>query len=282
MLVPQSKHLCKPVIPPVEHIGRVKGQDCERSGFPCDIQLQQMHLRWNSQPTGKWTQIQMLHYVKVRTHFSFLALFHFYYYYLLLLILPFYTPFLVPPPGVHSSSSHSSSPLPSRGCPPPCQTSLLPGSSSPSRVRCIFSHWGRTRKSSAEYDRGLRPARVCYLVGDSVPQFSLLLFFFNTVFLLILWQCPIWTQCILLIVTFCTSSLLLNSLLAPLPPCNFVVFCFYRLSSLPCAACTLACSAHDQGHSLKVPFLSENPSAVRSSGDIVPHLPWDLDKVDLR
>jgi hypothetical protein len=36
-----------------------------------------------------------------------------------------------------------------RGFPHPHQSSLLPGASSLSRVRCIFSHWGKTRKSSA-------------------------------------------------------------------------------------------------------------------------------------
>lgn len=37
-----------------------KSANMERSGFPCDIQSQQMYLRWNHQPTGKWTHIPLL------------------------------------------------------------------------------------------------------------------------------------------------------------------------------------------------------------------------------
>jgi hypothetical protein len=77
----------------------------------------------------------------------------------------FYNPVIFPLPVCPLSSPHSKPPPPSsypnsfskRMSLPPLpshQTSPLPGASSLSRVRCIFSHWGQTRESSAVYVSG--------------------------------------------------------------------------------------------------------------------------------
>ena len=61
-----------------------------------------------------------------------------------------------PGPSSNSSSSHSSSPMSKRMLfYPQCyQTSPIPGASGLLRVRCTFSHWCKTRHSSAAYVLG--------------------------------------------------------------------------------------------------------------------------------
>jgi hypothetical protein len=82
-------------------------------------------------------------------------------------------PLPVPPPTVPHPIT------PSREVPPRGSSHALPSPfpdvSSLSRVRHIFPHWGQTRQSSPIYvlTGGLRPARVCCLVGDSVSGSSL-------------------------------------------------------------------------------------------------------------
>jgi hypothetical protein len=58
-----------------------------------------------------------------------------------------------PSPPSYSSSSHSCSPLPLRGCSPSHQTYPFPGASSLSRIKHI-SHWGQTRQTFATYVPG--------------------------------------------------------------------------------------------------------------------------------
>jgi hypothetical protein len=83
-------------------------------------------------------------------------------------------PLSPPDPSSYSSLAQSSSPLSPRGCSPPPPLGLpTPWSLKSFEVRCIFSHRGQTRQSSAVYvSEVLGPLRVCCLVGGSESERS--------------------------------------------------------------------------------------------------------------
>jgi len=75
----------------------------------------------------------------------------------------FHIPYILPAPPFSTRMSLSH---------PPHQISKLPGASSLLRVRCIFSHWGQTRQSSAIYVLGTSSQWVYTAWLDPVSERS--------------------------------------------------------------------------------------------------------------